>query len=173
MPNFPDLNFAQPWTELLKDAVWEREFGRFLDENFPRDKFNQFRTFLDEGSGNLFPAWDAYKFVRDAREALRMIAGQQNQRSLFNLTNHFPWHLVGGWKLDRIRICENCSRVFFADRRNKLTCSDTCSTTRRVREWRKHQGQYEHARKLKSVKGTHVAGKQDSKGGKNVTRKTR
>lgn len=128
-----------------------------------------------------------YRFVGETRDALTMIATHQTNRSPFNPMFYFPWEKVAGWKIDRIRVCENCGNVFFATRRNKLTCSNTCSTARRVREWRKHQSEYELARKKKSARpsrkiptktlGQKEKGspqdKQRSRGEKNVTHKTR
>jgi hypothetical protein len=142
---------------------------RFLDENFPWKNFTAFREFLDEGSAYQFRPVEMYTKVRETREALRMIAAHRKEKSLFDLNFYFPWHEVGSWGLDRIRLCENCGAVFFATRNNKLTHSGSCATARRVREWRKHQDQYEQARKRKPT----VEVKRDSRGGKNVTRKAR
>jgi hypothetical protein len=163
----------------------DHEFALFLEGNFPRGKFAEFREFLDQGAGNPFPLSEMYTYLRETREALRMIATHQKERSLFTVNFYFPWEKVSGWKVDRIRICANCKKLFFAARNNKLTCSDPCSTARRVREWRKHQPQYEQARKLKQVRPTKdskikiqkqkesSSRKQGSKGAKNVSQKTR
>lgn len=167
------------------DAAQEREFVRFLDENFPREHFAEFRQFFDEGKDHPFRPAEMYTKLRETREALRMIATHQKERALFSVNFYFPWEQVSGWKVDRIRVCENCGKLFFANRNNKLTCSDPCSTARRVREWRKHQDQYEQARKLKSArrtKNTKVntqkqkqssSRKRSSQGGKHGTHKTR
>lgn len=153
LPVFPDSNVVLSGRESLKKSVWEKEFVRFLDDSFPRTKFAEFRSVLDDGLGNeIFPAWEAYAFIKDSREALKMIASQQNLRSRFSLATTFPWQLISQWDIGRIRVCESCKKLFYAGRRNKLTCSASCSNTRRVREWRKHQDQYEQARKLKPVK---------------------
>jgi hypothetical protein len=152
LPHFPDERCVRLGKDYFDEAVKKREFARFLDENFPRNKFAGFRNFLDEGADHPFRPKEMYTFVRETREALTMIAAHQRERSLFNVNFSFPWQLIGGWTVDRIRLCENCGKVFFANRNNKLTCSDPCSTARRVREWRKHQPQYEHARKLKSAR---------------------
>jgi len=127
----------------------QQAFGQFLDRTFPRDKFAALREHLDLGIGHSFPPSYRYTLMREAREALRMIATHQRERSLFQITFHFPWEWIGGWKVDRIRVCESCGLLFYASRNNKLTCSGRCSTARRVREWRKHQSQYEQARKRK------------------------
>ncbi len=152
LPQFPDEKCVLLGKDYFDGAVQNREFTRFLDENFPRDKFADLREFLDEGADHPFRPKEMYTFVKETREALTMIAMHQQERSLFNVNFYFPWQRVGEWKVDRIRLCENCGKLFFASRGNKLTCSETCSTARRVREWRKHQPQYEHARKLKSAR---------------------
>lgn len=185
LPQFPDEQCVLLGKDYLNEAVRQREFARFLNENFPRDKFAAFRDFLDEGADHPFRPDEMYAFVRETREALTMIATHQREQSLFNVNFYFPWQQVGGWKVDRIRLCENCGNLFFANRNNKLTCSDPCSTARRVREWRKHQDQYEQARKLKldhpakDSKGKMLkqkgssSHKRNSRGGKHGTHKTR
>jgi hypothetical protein len=182
LPHFPDLDCVALGSRYFGRE--EKEFARFLDENFPRDKFAEFRQFLDEGVDDPFPMREMYTFVVETREALRMIVNHQKERSLFSVTFHFPWERLGEWDISRLRICENCARLYLANRRNKLTCSETCSTTRRVRQWRKHQSQYEYARKLrlaryskdtntKTQKRESSSRKHGSQGGKNVTQKTR
>jgi hypothetical protein len=185
LPRFPDDKCGVK--DFMNDAAAEREFARFLDENFPRDKFGEFRAFLDDGAEHPFRPLDMYRFVGETRDALRMIAAHQTNRSPFNPMFYFPWEKVAGWKIDRIRVCESCGSIFFATRRNKLTCSNTCSTARRVREWRKRQSQYELARKKKSARPSRKiptkklgpkknGSPQDEQrlgGGRNVTRKTR
>jgi hypothetical protein len=185
LPQFPDEKCVRLGKDYLNDVVQKREFARFVDENFPRDKFAEFREFLDEGVNHAFRPREMYTFVRETREALTMLATHQKERSLFNVNFYFPWEQVGGWNVDRIRVCENCGNLFFANRNNKLTCSDPCSTARRVREWRKHQDQYEQARKLKSARRTKntrakaqkqkqsSSRKRGSQGGKNGAHKTR
>lgn len=190
LPDFPDEKCARLGNDNFDDVAAEREFARFLDEKFPREKFAEFRDFFDaksallERTGPPHSTWLVYIYVKEAHEALRMIATHKRERSLVPGGWFFPWEQVGGWKLDRIRVCENCGKLFFANRKNKLTCSDPCSTARRVREWRKHQPQYEHARKLKlarPTKGTKTKtqkqkepspAKQGLQGGKNGYRKT-
>jgi hypothetical protein len=146
-------NLVPADTELPSFSGDEQSFGRFLDRTFPRTSFAALRSFLDDGIDHPeFPPSDAYTYMREAREALRMIATHQRERSLFYLTFHFPWEKVGDWKAERIRMCESCGLLFYAHRNNRLTCSDRCSTARRVREWRKHQSQYEQARKRRRGK---------------------
>jgi hypothetical protein len=49
----------------------------------------------------------------------------------------------------RIRRCVACSKYFYANRNNKLACSEACSITARVRKHREKQSIYELNRKLK------------------------
>jgi hypothetical protein len=152
LPHFPDNACVRLGEDYLKPEVKEREFERFLNENFPVHEFREFRSFLNEGADHPFRPSEMYTFVRETREALRMIVTHQKERSAFSVTFHFPWEKVGDWDIGRIRLCENCGTLFLASRNNKLTCSDRCSTARRVREWRKHQAQYEQARKNRSAR---------------------
>ncbi|MGA3126066.1 MAG: hypothetical protein ABSD13_05080 [Candidatus Korobacteraceae bacterium] len=178
LPCFPDDKCMLLGSDYSDDDIREREFLRFLDENFPRERFGEFRQFLDSGVDNPCRPDEMYDFVMETREALRMIATHQQARSTFSRGLSFPWAQVGGWKVDRIRVCENCGKLFFAKRNNKLTCSDRCAGNRRVRRLRKHRSQYEQARKLKSVRITEVqkepsSRKQGLQGGENGPKKTR
>jgi hypothetical protein len=177
LPHFPDVKCVQLGSKYLDDAVCEREFARFLDENFPRDKFDKFREFFDLGADHPFLPNEMYSFVRETRAALRMIATHQQERSRFNINFHFPWAQVGGWQVDRIRVCEKCGKLFFANRGNKQTCSERCSTARRVQRHRERQSQYEQARKLKSARTTKDSKvktqKGKAQGEKNGSQKTR
>ncbi len=188
LPFFPDAKFLEAsggTSGFWNDAIYGREFVRFLDENFPRERFGEFRQFLDPETANPLRREERYIFVTESREYLRMIARHQKARSLFTLTLYFPWEQIGGWQVDRIRMCENCGKLFIANRNNKLTCSDPCSTARRVREWRKHQLQYQQARKKKSAlttkssrtktqkQKTRSSRRQGSQGGENGTQKAR
>jgi hypothetical protein len=157
----------------MEPAEFDREFERFLDENFPREPFPALRGLLDQGRDERFRPHEMYEFIRETRQALRMFASQQ-QQSRLGLTLYFPWHLVSGWKIDRLRTCENCDELFLADRANKLTCKPACSTARRVREWRKKQPQYEQARKLKGATSAKpVVRRTIKKGGKHGTQQAR
>jgi len=175
LPGFPDIKFIHVGGLDMDSTSRERQFRRFLDENFPRDRYVEFREFFDSGSNDPVRPESMYQYLRETREALRMIASQHRNQSLFNSNLHFPWHLVSNWKIDRIRICGVCGKIFFADRNNKLTHGEPCTTTRRVRNWRRNQAQYEQARKLKSARPDKERKpvKHASQGGKNVTQKAR
>jgi ribosomal protein S27AE len=135
----------------MDEVARESEFGRFLDRHFPREHFTELRAFFDEGADDPIRPEDMYAYLRETREALKMIATRQRKRSIFDSNLSFPWELVGEWKLDRIRLCEICGEVFFANRNNRMTCGPRCSNARRVRRFREQESQYEQARKLKSA----------------------
>lgn len=44
--------------------------------------------------------------------------------------------LLNGVEADRIRHCVSCQMLFFADRKDKPACSETCLATNRQRKWR-------------------------------------
>jgi ribosomal protein S27AE len=175
LPFYPDEQSLLRGVFDMEEVARESEFERFLDEHFPRENFTELRAFFDEGADHPIRPEDRYAYLRETREALKMIATRRRRRSIFDSDLSFPWHLVGEWKLDRIRLCEICGAVFFANRNNQLTCGPRCSSTRRVRRFREHQAQYEQARKLRPTKGIHAnrISKQSPKGGSNGTQKTR
>lgn len=50
--------------------------------------------------------------------------------------------------LSRVRRCEACSKFFWADRRNKRSCSESCASTLRSRLYRSRRIQYEKNRRI-------------------------
>jgi len=58
---------------------------------------------------------------------------------------------------DRVRVCDVCDRIFWAQWNNMVACSSRCSATARQRRRRAGQAQYEQARKVKG-RGSRKAG---------------
>src|ERR1700722_14095998 len=58
---------------------------------------------------------------------------------------------LDGAETRRIRRCPICSKFFYAVRGTQKACSQRCDATRRVREGRAKQAQYEYKRKLRSA----------------------
>jgi hypothetical protein len=56
-----------------------------------------------------------------------------------------------GVEAGRVRQCPECQRFFFALRKDQQACSRRCNSSRRVREWRANQTQYEYRRKLRGA----------------------
>jgi hypothetical protein len=143
-----------------------QEFVELLDARFPRAQFPTFRERLDReadglrglsvplpGLGRGVPVGnDAerrflfYMHTLQDRlseaQILRAIAGRKS----------FPWDSLSELSWELLKVCQNCNKVFWANRRDKLTCSATCAVNRRNREWRKHKAEYAESKKKRRSK---------------------
>src|SRR5882757_8945016 len=58
LPTFPTQKSLQDNLYEEWDDAWKtREFAKFLDENFPRDRFDKFRAYLDLGKDEPLRPW--------------------------------------------------------------------------------------------------------------------
>lgn len=137
----PDFHTADPWHETPAEAA---EFERFLDEQFPREKFPKFRQAVD----NPYLDWNAgvkrhtklqnYRYIVGIRDRYRGAA--QVQSLIAVITND---------RLPPLRICEWCKSLFIAYRSDTKTCSTKCGDARRQANWRAKAKDYEVARQRK------------------------
>jgi hypothetical protein len=131
----------------------EEDFETWVNENFSGERHREFRAWLSLMTHfNTVPnaKLGTYAFGFGAKQVLRAIAASGQARLVYS-GKLFPWQMLREWNIKSIKICENenCNKLFYARRKDKLTCSETCASTRRMRLYREHRRQYEHARKRK------------------------
>src|SRR5262249_23619062 len=61
---------------------------------------------------------------------------------------------LDGFDANRIRLCPIYRRIFFADRRNELACSDRCQDTNNARRYRERVHVYEANRAKREFEAT-------------------
>ncbi len=149
----------------MATAVEIAAFERFLDDRFPRDRFPEFRRYV-EGPA-LLPPYPPeprsgrtklvnYHYIVEARRQWR--AAARKSRLIALLTND---------RLPALRICgwRQCQKLFVADRGNQRWCSDKCGAAHRMEQMRAKAKEYElNRQRKKAAKEYEAAQKRQRKG---------
>lgn len=148
-----------PYPNPRKEHDAESAFQRFLDLHFPVKEFGSLRRYLAEGDSR-------YQFLRlrdgslpaTPLERWNWLAGVNEMLTVWALENSripSPLSAALGWKPDGV--CCICGRLFPRTRKDRPTCSASCGTVHRQREWRRRKRdgitrQYDIAKKHKQAK---------------------
>jgi hypothetical protein len=137
----------------------------FLDREFPRERFQKLRAYLDtappenrdaleklwgfERGRTLSPAQNFYVELVILRRGFDVLAGVSKYPQL---PIKFPLQTVkSGCDIRRLRACDECGNAFYAENKKKLCCSRECSNKRKVRLRLPNQARYEQTRKEKDA----------------------
>jgi hypothetical protein len=138
-------------------AAETAQFERFLDEHFPREKFTEFRRYIDNPPYPYLPGvCIASEQVGEADPKPSKIWTYRilvETRRKWRATAKCNWLIAekNNKTLPPIRICEFCELVFVARRKDQLTCDDTCASGRRMRRKREKAKIYEQNRERKKA----------------------
>jgi hypothetical protein len=142
-----NLSFALGCADRQSETA---QFERFLDEHFPRAKFDEFRRYIDNP-----PYLPGVCIASDPKPSkiltYRMLIENRRQWRAAAHKNHLIAVMTGQTLPLGPRICEFCELVFVARRKDQLTCDDTCASGRRMRRKRAKAKEYELNRQLKKA----------------------